>query len=382
MEKKTYEKVEKANEYRELLRNVIKPYLTESKSNSGQLKFIDGTLVRVLAVSTRYRVKKESFEKFFDNNIIPKAKGGNDQTISYFSQEDNLEAYFNSPYSDECIYHEPLKNTERIMPFLLLQRIQNVMEEKLLAYLNTKDENETVDGDEYKMQSDKNKAYVELLYSLAIYEIFLIDFMEDGIEPHMTNSGRVLKEEILDLYKKLEVSREPEQTEQIILKLQKTVSEYRKFSDEVLVTGKYMSLFMRHYTNLQAILRIIMIIEYVHINQAALKNKEKDVRNSRLINNWFVENCGEYGQGFFSYPNSNKNLSKYYKNINTIFNKYKILDVKHLEEMNEVNNLIVEYLKIIESNEAGKRSEREEKRLWKIQDELSIYWSIEIEDNE
>ena len=100
--------------------------------------------------------------------------GNNDEVLSFFDPAMNRKEFLQSPYSMDfpCSVNFNMQFSE--MPFLLLQKTQSEVEHALDDFFYVKEETE------------KEAVYLDLLLSLALYEIFLREIFGNHITPMMS----------------------------------------------------------------------------------------------------------------------------------------------------------------------------------------------------
>ncbi len=375
---KTYQKCEIAKQRQDKIKSkYIEKYFAEKdtdKPAKGQLKFLDGVIVRNLAASTRVRMRKESFIKFLDKEIL----GNRDEVISFMDYDMNMKAFLDSAYGEIIIARENYKESFGFPMFLLIQKAQEVMERKLLAYLNLEQEDE----EESNEESEKKRAYVELLYSIAIYEIFVKDYWKEISDLLPGESSDLAKEIIMEkvgpLIQKYEGSSDVQEQEAAKEKLLQWMKNYNERCDAIIFHECFYLFAFKHLWNFMAVLRLIGMIEFVNINEmyvgegnrAGNKQKEMAKKAQRWdinISSWFED------KEFFTLPRRNPNFNGWYKEITQIEEDYCLL-AKNPEESdldyNHFRSCVQEYIKCIEKHNVLERTKEEEKHLWAIQVEL------------
>lgn len=196
--------------YKQEIIEMIEPYfkyttgkMPKEDRYSGQLKcYKDELIVRNLAVSTdinmSYPLKKVT--DYLEQNITL----CDQDVIDFFDPEKNIRAYINSFYCCDWVPAAVERYSLQIDSpmFLLLEKVQKVMEQKFFAYkntpmfvvgydveykeeeddekennkedgLNSEQKNEAEDKTKKRKPSKKQENYLEFLHSVALYEIFL-----------------------------------------------------------------------------------------------------------------------------------------------------------------------------------------------------------------
>ena len=373
-----YKKCDDAKKNTESLLERIYPYIVDGKKeesvipNSGQLKFIKGTMVRSLAVSTRVRAKKGGFIHFFLNCILE----NNDCKLAYLDKEANLKAYFETPYAKKYIlYRTKLERADDFFPYLLLERIKTVMEEKLHAYLRIEKFVEH-SGDKEDMESEmgtekKKEKYVELLYCLALYEIFLTEFLKD--KSKYLEEGNNQADEIYDELEGL-IEKYVAGHSELEEKIEQLTEQYFAANDRVYLTITYLDFFLQHFVNLLAVLRIITIIEYVNINCNEVGEKRvqsEEFRNARAWEETLNAYFEKYNFNLFAFTLKNKNMSACYRELNKM-----VAESKQAEksEIDTFRSDVEEYLRITGKKLTNAEHEMEEQRFFKITLRLAAPW--------
>lgn len=384
-----YLKSEKANACREEIYAQVEPYVLENgemRSNSGQLKFLKGLMIRNLAVSSRVRVRKEGFLKYLRESM---RLCNNDEVIAFMDCEKNLEAFLHSPYCEEFYYDKMYKQKYGFLPFLLLQRTQAEMERAMLRYLSLSSGLEAYDekkGEE--MEQHKLEAYVEWLYSIALYEIFLRNCFDD-IERDFWEKRKDMKAsdegmELMRRFNELCGCKDLNKRKELAKEMAGYTAAYLDELWQQVFDIYYINFFIQHLTNLYAVLRIVVLIEYVNINLSREEGgirKKKDIEAfedaaywKNLVQEWIDRN------EFFAEVGRNRNLNVLYNELNKVYWNCQIFsgpsrkngEEKFWERAEKPISDIKQYLGVIRAHTADKRPPEEEKKLWNIETSLSV----------
>ena len=252
-------------------------------------------------------------------------------------------------YGNDILFRYNYQEEFSYPPFLLLRRIQSLVEEKLSSYLRIISD----DNEEETMETPKKAAYVELLYSVALYEIFVkenlaeVTALWEGADQWFDN---------------------------------KSIEQYLMGYDRLYFSVYFYAYSFRQLQNLLAVLRIIVLIEFVNYNVTHVGVRER-FGDERIIvkeaefwqfhvANWFGED-----KDFFAVVKRNPNFSGWYRELNKIVAENDLLkeiNSGRSEEYHHFRGCIQEYIKCVEAGNAQKRTKQEEEHLWKIQEELSI----------
>lgn len=347
--------------YEEVFSYLLEP--GQRKKNSGQLKFLKNLMIRSLALSTRKRIcnPKTQLTDFLNSTILY----NKDEVISYYDNDKNMEAFLDSPYYDSQgfqICPRDLKPEFNSVPFFLMQKTQDVMEHALLDYIKEPFEEE-------EDAPQKSEAYVKLLYSIAVYEIFLIKFNEtvhnDYIEEMYERMASIPLE---GLSQQLE---ECPSVEEVLVFLKRIEATTRELSDYLSVLNLTINIilyYLHHLTNFFSVLRIIALIEFVNINGANSSRSREKLDYLAEANKWreHVEEWKLDGT-LFAVGSQNKNMSKYYDEMSTVYDKIKSDEEEHDIQ---IEHIIRKYLDAIKKCPLGKRTQNENEKLW------SIEWSL------
>ena len=169
-------------QYKEEIYAQVRKYMVKSdekQHNAGQLSFLKGLFVSNLAIAAPVKVRHaENILDHLKHTIfnLPAA-----DLRLMFDQKKNIESFIDSAYGEELskIPGDWEVNEEECLPFLLIQEAQAKMEQALLYYIAAKKEKEWAIIEEEKEKEEarkKNRDFLELLYSTALYEIFLREF--------------------------------------------------------------------------------------------------------------------------------------------------------------------------------------------------------------
>lgn len=373
-----YPKVKMAKEYKEKLHKIIEQYLEKKEDivlNSGQLKFFRGLMIRYIAVSINLKIQKPGTRvfEFFDNYVC----GSNDEVIDLFDHEKNMRAFFESMYCEGSPFSEPFETEYATIPFLLLQKLQNVMEECFREYLR-------IDGE--KQSEKKESAYLDLLLSVALYEIFIRELFaetEDKLldEKAYKFEGEEDIEALEKMWEEIKVCKDLDGQEEKLKMLTTHAQQAYEKMYRYSFRFYYIWYFAMHLINLYAVLRIIVLIERVQINKGhGYAKTEKGRFAASEAKYWYglMEKTLKDGTLFFEVPRK-RNLGFMYAQINTVFEKNKIFpyvekEIKYRDFEKEVvsdMDLLKKYLDMLQRHTVFNRTEAEEKMMWEWQAQLA-----------
>lgn len=397
-----YLKAEKANNCRQAIYDRIEQYVVkndEAENNSGQLKFLKDLLIRNLAVSSRVRVRKDGFLKYVKNTL---RFYRNDEVIAFIDCEKNMEAFLQSPYCEEFSHNKPFKPEYGFPMFLLLQRTQEGVERAMIRYLSLSSGLEAHDKKEgNKMEKEKLEAYVEWLYNIALYEIFLRNCFEDINRTFLSNSKADSAADLEEEKKLMQRFRELLGGKDLIRRkeMASEVADYTAaYMDKIWqrVFGLYyLNYFVQHQTNLYAVMRIIVLVEYVNINltreEGGIRKKE-DIEAfgdaqywKKLVEDWIGES------ELFAETGRNRNLNVFYTELNRVYRECRIFpnyfqsdkEGNFLEESRQAMIDLKQYIECLRDYTVSRRSPEVEKNLWKVEDKLSVpIWNAVCEIGE
>lgn len=397
-----YLKAEKANGCRIAIYNQIEQYVMQdggAESNSGQLKFLKGLMIRNLAVSSRVRIRKEGFLKYVKDTL---RFYYNDEVIAFMDCEKNMEAFLQSPYCEEFYYDKLFRPEYGFPPFLLLQKTQERMEKAMIRYLSLSSGLEACDEKKgNRMEKDKLEAYVEWLYSIAVYEIFLRDCFEDISHnflnvPKAGNTEDTEEEkELIRHFRELRGCRDLSRKKEMAIEMADYAADYMdKFWQRVFGVY-YLNYVVQHLMNLYAIMRIIILIEYVNINvsrETSGVRKNEDIEAfadaqywKNLVREWIE------GSELFAETGRNRNLNVFYTELNRVYNECRIFPNcaefegkgDFWEETREAMDNLKQYVGCVQDHTVAERTSEEEKKLWKVEEKLSApIWNASREIGE
>ena len=397
-----YLKAEKANDCRKEIYVRIEQYVVqdgEAESNSGQLKFLKGLLIRNLAVSSRVRVRKDGFLKYVRDTL---RFYHNDEVIAFMDCEKNMEAFLQSPYCEDFYYYKLFKPEYGFPPFLLLQRTQEGVERAMMRYLSLPSGLEACDekkGDE--MEKNKLEAYVEWLYSIALYEIFLRNFFDDIDSKFLSNpkadstTDSEEEKELMRRIQELRGCRDLNRQKEMAKEMADYAAAYMdKFWKRVFGVY-YLNYFFQHLMNLYAMMRIIVLIEYVNINVGREEDgmrKKEDIEAFKEAQYWkkLLQECLKESE-LFAETGRNRNLNVFYTELNRVYRECRIFpdydrnegERVFWEETKEAVSDLKQYIGCLRDYTVDKRPPEIEKKLWKIEEKLSApIWNAGCEIGE
>lgn len=395
-----YLKAEKANGCRKAIYARIEEYVVqdgEAESNSGQLKFLKGLLIRNLAVSSRVRIRKDGFLKYVKDTL---RFYHNDEVIAFMDCEKNMEAFLKSPYCEEFSDYKFFKPEYGFPLFLLLQRTQEGMEKAMIRYLSLPSGLEAYDEKKgNKMEKDKLEAYVEWLYSIALYEIFLRNCFDDITRNFLSDpkaDGTADSEEDKELihrFRELRGCRDLNRQKEMAEEMEDYAAVYMDKFWQRVFRVYYLNYVVQHLMNLYAMVRIIILIEYVNINvsrEECSVRKHEDIEAfanaqywKNLVQEWIR------GSELFAETGRNRNLSVFYTELNRVYNECRIfpdharIEGNFGEETRETMDNLKQYIGSVQDHTVDERTSEEEKKLWKIEEKLSVpIWNASCEIGE
>ncbi len=374
------------------VRGIVEAYIDkEGKSNTGQLKFLSGLLTGNLAVSIGNILKKDGrFQKYLEDNFLKDRQA----MFSYFDSQRNLEEFVKSPYglNLEMVYADFCPEFE-MPPYILLRRAQEVMERECMAYLriSREGEDEKELPEEYTEEdrlfrrrqlqgrTEKKDAYIDWLFSMAIYEIFLIEYGRRL--PKFTEKERDRAQEELETLEKLypeifSCSDQEKRDEQIEEFCRRARTLCRKLEGEELVV-LCRHCFFRQLLNLCAMLRIIALIEYVRVSlqePKGEKGRKREQHETARVEAelWFGYASDWKNCYLFTTTRVNHNLSGYVNKFQELYQKYGISPHLSREEYEEESaqkffdnkKAVLRYLHIIKKRGESREPENLERDLW------------------
>lgn len=380
-----YDKVERAKKCKTIIQNQVEKYLNtkeERQSHSGQLKDFKGLMIRKLCFSTSVRVRKEGFLKFLQEEFL----SNNDDVLEYLEPKKNIEAFAQSAY---CLQSNMLENYEGAKgypPYFLVQRTRQVVESTFIDYLRIKEQPTGRKREQYDEESwvrHKDEIYVRFLYAVAIYEIFLRQFWQD-VQKFISDGEELRQrvnqekdEEINRRYEKVIQVSDIQVRKQYAFELAEYLQNYLTELGWQASLMDYINYLLLHVNSLYAIFRVIVLIEQVNFNSAHLNAKKKEEKNANLealfwkemIESWKLDM-----ELFAINPEWKKNLSSYYKRINTVVKDKQIfvtISDKVMPEFREKgaeeSAVLKQYIQIIQKHTLTNRSIEEEQKLQEIE---------------
>ena len=267
----TYAKPQKINECREKITQIVEGYYEEKENiipNSGQLKFLKSLMIRHLAVSTNEKGAKGGLGKYLKERIL----NDKEDVLSFFDREKNIEAFKQSIYCDDPYFLDNSKVEYGFPPFLLLDKAHIEMERAFLEYLyaekNT--DNKTDWKDEEEEFSYKSRKYMEFLYSVTIFEIFLREYYAKVNENLLQNENSLSMQEKADRinhYKEMyDGCKDEKKKKELAIEMANYINTCMEGYCEIgfyCAQVKYVVSLQNH---LYAMLRIVVLIEFLSIN--------------------------------------------------------------------------------------------------------------------
>ena len=357
--------------------DVVRSYERKAVKNAGQLKYLDKLIICEIAVSTRTKNRVRSFETFFEEQVIPKANDGNDgnnRVLSYVNREKNKQAFLSSPYITEKMGDiSEIDADEVLVPYLLLERLQELLEETLLSYLAIESSEE---ADE--MDSDKVLAYEKFLYAAAYNEIFVREMLEKTIPSYVSQTLTDAQALLAKLQKQLEEHVDLQKAEEIVMTQKKVMAK-------VQLCGFYTEYVNRHIRNLLAYTNLILMIEGVNIirgtglSKKAVQGKMDDDPMLR-IEDFLAQSLSKTTNAqdqhefhFFCDLVSNRNMTSHYERIKYEVQERMLLPIKATDELYPYEKFIQAvkaYAVFISDNVRKTRTAEQEQQLWEIMDQM------------
>lgn len=388
---------EKAEQSKKFLLDIVEGYcrVTEDEKkeglNQGSLKFLKGTMVRAVVLSANPQKKRTAytFRNYFEKMILPKEY---DRLISYTDPERNLDAFLADPYFFEeevtgaaCMdggQGRPLdvdfgRAEGELLPFLLLRDLQKHVELRLETYLKQKgpdfygsgDESAAGTAAERQAVNAKEEKYLDFVYALQYYEIFMEAFRERLLDPALwaqeEEAFRALQECEGRWAECREKAERVRQGEQLLGRTRECMAVLRKKRMGVL----YGVLYLYHYINLMALLRLLVIAEYVNIHHSytGVRDEREKARRRRDVEQLVTKELRGLDLFFFHYRD-NPNLAVLFRELAMTAEKRSLIpDPENPEEMGEFHDNLEAYVTQIREKKAGERDAAQERRLVKSQ---------------
>lgn len=357
--------------------DVVRSYERKAVKNAGQLKYLDKLIICEIAVSTRTKNRVRSFETFFEDEVIPKANDGNDgnnRVLSYVNREKNKQAFLSSPYITEKMSdRSEIDADEVLVPYLLLERLQGLLEETLLSYLAIESSEE---ADE--MDSDKVLAYEKFLYAAAYYEIFVREMLEKTIPSYVSQTLTDAQALLAMLQQQLEEHVDLQKAQEIVMTQKKVMAK-------VQLCGFYGEYVNRHIRNLLAYTNFILMIEGVNVirgtglsKKAVQGNMDDDpmLRIEDFLEQSLYENANAQDQHkfhFFCDLVSNRNMTSHYERIKYEVQERKLLPLAKTDDLlphKKFVNAVKTYVDFLYKNRKENRTAEQEQQLWEIMDQM------------
>lgn len=283
------EKRRKLQECKEEIRQIVENYINrEVKGNQGQLKFLEGLVTGNVAVSIGITLRKdERFWNYLEEHFLK----DREDMLSYFDGKKNLESFLRSPYGMHMgeIYEGFCPEFE-VPPYLLLRKAQEVMEQACVYYVQLP--REELDEEEFgenwketermvRPKTKKKEAYVEWLFSIAIYEIFLIEYGRSLPQRQEYPQDKEELEILEKLFPEIFCCRDEERLEiQIDEFCERAGRYYHRLMADMLRLFCEQCYFL-HVVNLCAMLRIISLIEFVRVSRNLNSGTQRTKKGNR-----------------------------------------------------------------------------------------------------
>ncbi|MCI8566584.1 MAG: hypothetical protein HFI39_09765 [Lachnospiraceae bacterium] len=384
---------EKAEKSKDILLNIVEGYCRETDEekkeglNKGTLKFLKNTRVRAVVLSANPKRKRtvHTFRRYLEKMILPKEY---DRLISYMDPERNLDAFLACSHFFE---EEELKSAFMddgparlgdmesgrtggiLLPFFLLEDLQKTVEMRLDAYMKQKGTDFYVSGDgnvkdEYAANAKEEK-YLDFVYSLQYYEIFMETFRERIMEPSLPSQEEEAFRAIQELNGQFAACAEKNKKIELGKKILERMREWMVIFNKKRMSALYCVLYMRHYMNLMAMLRLLIIVEYVNIKHSytGVRDEEEKAKQRKNMEQLVTKELLGFDLFFFHYRD-NPNLAVIFRDLTITAEKRSLIpDPGNQEEMQEFYNNLKAYVTQIRKKKAGERNAAEESLLMKSQ---------------
>lgn len=366
--------------------------------NKGALKFLKDTKVRAVALSANPKKKRtvNTFCRHFEKMILPKEY---DILISYTDPERNLDAFLACPYffdgeesgsgGQGSLRDLDFGRAEGVLlPFFLLQDLQKNVEIRLEAYLKQRGTDFFMEGDgtaadEYAANA-KEERYLDLVYALQYYEIFMETFRARIMDPSL----QLQEEEAFGALQeqKRQFDGCAEKKEKILWgkKLLDMTRDCMAILNKKRMNALYCVLYMHHDINLMALLRLLIIAEYVNIHHSytGVRDEQEKARQRKYMERLVTKELRGLDLFFFRYRD-NPNLAAVFRDLAMTAEKRSLIpDPENPEEMNEFHNNLNAYVTQIRKKKAGERNAAEERRFAESQMILAKPLLCKLEEQE
>lgn len=270
--KKSKQGKKEAGQYKQELYAQVRKYFVKSEerqSNTGQLSFLKGLFVSNLAVASPVPVKRpENILDHLNSTIFDKSAP---DLCLMFDKKENLESFLRSVYFEKKpkFIHFLEDDEGECLPFLLIQQAQAKMEQALCNYVSFENKEEST--------QKKNKAFLNLLYSTALYEIFLREYEQRLIQEPAYARPEFQSVEVEQVLQSGAFG-EAEGDVRAVIERGVQASALLFYTSCVMYHA-------RHMVNLFAVLRILLFVEYVslnHIRERSKKNTSIFFREARI----------------------------------------------------------------------------------------------------
>lgn len=358
------EKRKKIEACREEIKGIVSKYIDrEAKSNTGQLKFLNGLLTGNLAVSIGIKLRRDAlFLKYLRENILE----DREEVLAFLDPEKNREAFLNSPYCYGKEAYEGLPLSFEMPSYLLVTKAQKVMERECIRYIRLPD----------KAENEKKAAYVEWLFATALYEIFLVEFGRGlpALPSRKNIEEKPIKERYPDIFRETDLKKRKQQILELLEQFQEECSRFRS---QGLFLLCLISLRM-HTKNLCAMLRIIALIEFVKVNQKTdrFELRERDRDRAAQMNAMLWRDREEQWKNsyLFTTIQRNHNLDVLVRQFKTMYQSNQIIPQlskesclgEFTQELCSVEEAMFVYLEVIKKRRDSRDPEKLETELWNV----------------
>ncbi len=360
----------------QFLMGIIDKYVTDTPiQNSGPLKFLkEDIFIRNITIASNHRVNEIQLKTFLllevlqmHENISSKIscttiqnqlEGKTDKKYLYnfslleecFNVEKNKKAlkewYNSSGLFKEMVAEQHLFDWKQEIPYLLLTKIQNTVEQKIKQYW------QCCKSVSAKKEEEKNELYVECLLAIALHEIFVKEFLES----ETTSIQECNKEldKLSDIVNKMRESTNGIEkisfTENDADLTLKNIQGLREKITSFEQKPVFMALYMKFIISVIAEEQIILLLEGLSIGKANVKEK-------------LIENCKKYTLEYLSLhieAKDNRNKWKYYNQISQYI-QMMIFPYMQEDKYEDIFSFVYGYLEQLEQGATSSQ------QFWRIQ---------------
>ncbi|MCI8997081.1 MAG: hypothetical protein HFI30_15640 [Lachnospiraceae bacterium] len=425
------EKRKRIEESRREIRHIVQNYVNrEAKGNQGQLKFLEGLITGNLAVSIGITLRKdERFWNYLEDYFLK----DHQDCLSYFDEKKNLEEFANSPYGmDTEKLYEGFCPGFPIPPYLLLRRAQEVMEQACVFYIqlpreeldeeepdNEKLDEEKLDEEEpdeeeiweelfeepdeeevlkeeeelpealagkespeqkrktqrrVRPKTKKKEAYVEWLFSIAIYEIFLIEYGRRLPKRRENPQDERELEALEKLYPEIFCYEDEEKLKEQIDEFWERAGKYYHKLQEDMLRLYCENCYFLHLIHLCAMLRVVAQIEFVRVsrNMSSENRKGRDMTALTEAVDFLHREARWKNCYLFTDVKNSRNLDAYAKRFRRMYQSFQISPHlsgeeswdEHIRKSLRNDRMLHQYLAVIRAGKRRRNPEELERELW------------------